>query len=147
MKSLAVVLVLLTTVGIMAQHHEGHKTRKGEKIDITAEQLATLQTKKLTLALDLSEAQQEQVMKIALEEANHRKAKQAEMKARRESGERKKPTAEERFEMQNALLDRQIAYKQKMKEILTKAQYETWEKIRADKATHFKKKMKERKRE
>lgn len=144
MKRLAVVVALLIAVGVMAQEYEDHTTRKGEKMDMTAEQMATLQTKKLTLALDLSEKQQKQVMQVALKASEHRKAKQAEIKAQRESGTWQKPTAEERFEMKNALLDRQIAHNQKMKEILTETQYETWKKMEARKAKYLKKKMKER---
>lgn len=144
MKRLAAALVVLTTVGVMAQNHEGYKTHRGEKMNMTPEQLATLQTKKLTLALDLSEAQQEKIMKAALEEAKYGKEKWETMKAKRQSGEWKKPTSEERFEMKNALLDRKIAYDQKMKDVLTKSQYETWKEMQAKKLKHFKKSMQQR---
>lgn len=145
MKRLAVVLVLLTTVGVIAQKQQGYKSHKGEKMNMTPEQIATLQTKRLTLALDLSEAQQEKVMQITLEEATYGKAKWEQMKAQRESGEWKKPTSEERFEMKNALLDRKIAYDHKMKNILTKSQYERWKEMQADKVQQLKKKMQQRK--
>lgn len=138
MKQLAVAVALLATLGVMAQRHEDRKAFK-HKMDMTAEQVATLQTKKLTLALDLSENQQKKVMAIALEEAEHRKAHAA-MKAQHKEEEHKRPTPEEQFERQNAFLDRQIAHDQKMKEVLTKAQYEKWKKIREQKAKHLKKK-------
>ncbi|UBZ15221.1 hypothetical protein LDL77_05780 [Flagellimonas marinaquae] len=146
MKQLAILLVMLTTVSIAAQRHDGPKMRKGPKMDMTAEQMATLQTKHMTLALDLTEDQQNQIYKINLEKAQFRKEKWAEAKAARESGEWEKPTPEERFEMQNARLDRQIAMQKKMRTILDTEQYETWKKFSNRKKMHGKKKMQERRR-
>lgn len=74
-----------------AQRHDGPKMRKGHKMDMTAEQMATLQTKHMTLALDLTEDQQNQIYKINLEKAQFGKEKWAEAKAARESGEWEKP--------------------------------------------------------
>lgn len=144
MKRLAVVLILLMSVGAFAQKHQGSKMGKGYKSDLTTEQLATLHTKKMTLALDLTDRQQKQVMEIHLEQAEVRKAKHEEIKAKKESGEWKKPTSDERFEMENARLDRQIAHHQKMKEILDEEQYQTWKKLTLLKRKNGKKKMQER---
>ena len=94
MKRLAVVLVLLATIGVAAQKNEGPRMPKGPKMDMTAEEMATLQTKHMTLVLDLTKAQQDKVMKLNLEEAQLRKEKWDEMKALKESGEWKKPTSE-----------------------------------------------------
>lgn len=145
MKSLAVILVLFTTLGVMAQKQEGHHYRKGEKMNLTPEQRATLQTKELTLTLDLSEAQQKQVMQLALEEAKYRQEKWEDIKTKREGDDAEKPTAEEHFEMKNAMLDRQIAYQQNMKKVLTEQQYETWKKMKKTKCSMFKNKMKNKK--
>lgn len=142
MKRLVVLVVILTTIGATAQRKKGHGEGKGQKADLTVEQLATLQTKKMTLVLDLSTKQQKQVMEINLEDAEMRKAKHEERKAHKENGEGK-PTADERFAMQNALLDHQIAQQQKMKEVLTEDQYEIWKKIKLKRAANGKKKMKE----
>lgn len=144
MKRLAVVLMLLTTFGAMAQKQGGHPMRKGPRMDMTAEQMATLQTKKLTLALDLTQAQQDKVMKISLEEAELRKARWEEIQAKKENGEWQKPTPEERFEMENQRLDRQIAHQQKMKQVLSAEQYDTWKKMRHHMSMHGKKKMQEK---
>ncbi|NVN17637.1 hypothetical protein GUA46_04730 [Muricauda sp. HICW] len=146
MKQLAILLVMLTTVSMAAQRHDGPKMREGPKMDMTAEQMATLQTKHMTLALDLTENQKDQVYKINLEKAQFRKEKWAEMKAAKESGEWEKPTPEERFEMENARLDRQIAMHEKMRTILDTEQYETWKKFSNRKKMHGKKKMQERRR-
>ncbi|RIV70484.1 hypothetical protein [Flagellimonas aequoris] len=144
MKRLAVVLVLLATIGVAAQKNEGPRMPKGPKMDMTAEEMATLQTKHMTLALDLTKAQQDKVMKLNLEEAQLRKEKWAEMKALKESGEWKKPTSEEKFERENARLDQQIAFQAKMKEVLNDEQYQSWKDMRKHKAMHGKKKMQER---
>ncbi|SNY92220.1 hypothetical protein [Flagellimonas pacifica] len=144
MKQLAVMLVLLTTVGAVAQRHEGPRMGKGPKMNMTAEQMATLKTKKLTLALDLTKAQQTKVMDINLDLAEYRKAKFAKIQAKKESGEWKRPTSDERFAFENARLDHQIAHQQKMKEVLTKEQYQTWKKLRSRKGMNGKKKMQEK---
>ncbi|WP_222981492.1 DUF4890 domain-containing protein [Flagellimonas meishanensis] len=143
MKRLAVLLVLLTTLGALGQRNEGHRMGKGPSRDMTPEQMATLQTKRLILALDLTQTQQDQVMELNLEEAEHRKAHWEEMKAKKESGAWKNPTPEQRFEMENARLDRQIVHQQRMKQVLTEDQYNTWKKMRLHKSVHGKKKMQE----
>lgn len=144
MKRLAVLVVLLTTLGATAQKHHGSRMGKGVKVDMTAEQLATLQTKKMALALDLTNSQQKKVMEINLAQAEVRKAKREELKTKKEKGELKKPTSDERFAMENARLDRQIAHHQKMKEILTEEQYKTWKKLTLGKRIQGKKKMQEK---
>lgn len=143
MKRLVVALALLVSLGALAQQQHGHRMHKGPKMDMTAEQMATLQTKQMTLALDLTKVQQQKVMTINLDEAKHKKAKWEEIKAKRESGEWKKSTSEERFEMENARLDHQIAHQEKMREVLNDEQYQTWKKLRFAKAHHGKKKMQE----
>ncbi|MCR9229312.1 MAG: hypothetical protein NXH90_17965 [Flavobacteriaceae bacterium] len=144
MKQLAILLVMLTTVSMTAQRHDGQKMHKGPKMDMTAEQMATLQTKHMALALDLTKNQQDKVYEINLEKAQFRKEKWAEIKAARESGQWKKPTPEARFEMENARLDRQIAMQEKMRDVLDEKQYETWKKFSNRKKMHGKKKMRER---
>lgn len=144
MKQLAVLLVLLTTMGTVAQKPKATKARKVPKMNMTAEQMAALSTKKMTLVLDLTKAQQAKVMDINLEQAEFRKAKFAEIQAKRESGEWKRPTSDERFEFESARLDRQIAHHQKMKEVLNKEQYQTWKRLKLKKGMNGKKKMQER---
>lgn len=144
MKRLVVMVVLLTSLGAVAQKNEGQRSRKGPKMDLTAEQMATLHTKRMTLALDLTKAQQEKIMKFHLDEAKSRKEKWEEMKAKKESGEWQKPTSEERFKMENARLDHQIAIQTKMKEILDDEQYQSWKKMKKQKAMHGKKRMQQR---
>lgn len=119
-------------VGVIATaQRPGHEKGERENMkDLTLEQMATLQTKRMTLALDLTDSQQKQIQSINVEHAAHRMEKMNEMKERRESGERKNLSAEERYSMQLAMLDRQIAEKEQMKQILNKDQYAKWEKLK-----------------
>jgi len=146
MKRIAVVMVMLISIGMTAQRHDGKSMRKGPNMAMSAEEMATLQTKRMTLALDLTEAQQDRIYDIHLENATLRKEKWNEIKALKESGKWEKPTSEERFEMENARLDRQIAMQENMKNKLNEDQYETWKKFSNRKKSmhHGKKKMQER---
>ena len=120
------LLSILLVTGLMGYsqrgpHHAGMK-------DMSADQVASIKTKKLTLALDLSEKQQQEIQEIHLEQAMERQT-------RREEGRNRdsKPDADERYAMINERLDRQIEMKEKMKGILGKEQFEKWEKLAATK--------------
>ena len=135
MKKIMITLLLLIGMPTMAQRSEG-KAGKGQRSamqDFTPEEIATLHSKKMTLALDLTSVQQNKVKALALENARERKTKMSERKAKRKEGDTKKLTSEERFTMQNAMLDRKIAQKAKMKNILSEDQYSKWEKMEAHK--------------
>lgn len=121
MKNVILILVALISLNGFAQK------RGGEKLN--PEQMATLQTKKMTSALDLNESQQTKVYQLNLENATNRQAKRDEAKALRANSERKKPTSEEQYAMQTAMLDHQIAQKEKMEAILNKDQFAKWEKM------------------
>ncbi|WP_422083547.1 Spy/CpxP family protein refolding chaperone [Ulvibacterium sp.] len=135
MKKIVVLAMLLAGATAMAQEGRKNHHRAAMK-DLTPEQIATLHTKKMTLALDLNEAQQKQIQVLSLENAKLRKAKMEERKAKKESGESKKPTSEERYVMQLERLDNQIAHKAEMKAILSPEQYEKWEKLHFHKRKH-----------
>ncbi|RTE54201.1 hypothetical protein EHW67_03270 [Arenibacter aquaticus] len=130
MRKLVVLFAVMVGVVATAQRRGHEKGEPGNMKDLTLEQMATLQTKRMTLALDLTDSQQKQIQSVNLENAAHRMEKMDEMKERRESGERKKLSTEERYSMQIAMLDRQIAQKAKMKQILNKDQYAKWEKLK-----------------
>ncbi len=142
MKKLVLVVMALCAIQITSAQGQ-HKGKKG--MDMSAEDIATLQTKKMTLALDLTEAQQDDIYKINLENAKLRKTHMEERKAKRESGEAKKPSKEERVAMMNNMLDHKIATKQKIKSILNDEQYARWEKMMAKRQSKMKGKMKDKK--
>ena len=76
----------------------------------------------MTLQLDLSSKQQEQLKPIIAEKTAKREAM---MKSHIEN--KSKPTKEERFARKNKMLDEQIAMKAKMKSILSADQFTKWD--------------------
>ncbi|MBQ4915802.1 hypothetical protein J8L85_15205 [Maribacter sp. MMG018] len=139
MKKLIMIAVLLTGMTAMAQRHDMKEGRKSAK-DLTAEQIATLQTKRMTLALDLTDAQQAKMKTLLTKDAEERKAKMEELKAKRKNDE--KLTAEEKYAMQNERLDKQIAHKKAIKSILSDEQYAKWEKMQKRRGMDKKEKKK-----
>jgi len=129
MKKLILIALAFVSLQAVAQGKEKmHRKERGEQMkNMSAEDMATITTKKLTLALDLTTKQQAQVKEIMLEEATARQEKMAEREKMKNDENAKKPSKEERVKMMNARLDSQIAMKQKMKTILDADQYEKWE--------------------
>ncbi|MGB5819868.1 MAG: hypothetical protein WBG90_10335 [Saonia sp.] len=136
MKKVFLTLVLLAGFTAMAQRGEGHGHHRDAMMDMTPEQVSTLQTKKMTLLLELTTKQQEQIQEINLENAKLRRTKMEERKATKEEGERKKPTSEERFAMLEQQLDHQIAVQAEVKQILTDEQFDLWKKMQHRKGKH-----------
>lgn len=133
MKKMLIVIMTLVTLQVTAQEKkkemrmEAQKERRQMMKDLTPEEMATLQTKKMTLHLDLTEAQQQKIKALNLEEAKLRKAKIEERTEMRKNSESNPFTKEDKLKMMNEQLDRQIERKQKMKSILNADQYEKWE--------------------
>lgn len=146
MKKILIIAVALLALQVTAQEQQRERSNKQGKslkmMDLSAEDAAALQTKKMTLHLDLNKSQQAEIKKINLENTTKRKAMMAERKARKKSGEIQKPTQEQRLEMVNTKLDRKIAMKAKMKNILDKEQYAKWEKAQMQNTKNGKNKKK-----
>jgi protein CpxP len=146
MKKILIIAVALLALQVTAQEQQRERSNKQGKslkmMDLSAEDAAALQTKKMTLHLDLNKSQQAEIKKINLENATKRKAMMAERKARKKSGEIQKPTQEQRLKMLNTKLDRKIAMKAKMKNILDKEQYAKWEKAQMQNTKNGKNKKK-----
>jgi len=137
MKKVIIAVILLVGFTSMAQKGErGARDGRGGMQDLSSEQMATLETKKMALALDLTQKQQEQIKSLQLEKAKRRKTKMEARKAQKEAGEAKKPTSEERYEMINDRLDHQIAQKAEMKKILSEEQYNKWDQHQQRKNKH-----------
>lgn len=128
MKKVIIALMLFTAGIAFAQR--GEKDGRDRMKDLSPEQIATLQMKKATLALDLTKGQQSQMKTFLMEKAKMRKTKMAERKAQKENGETKSLTAEERYTRSNERLDQKIAEKARLKEILSEEQLIKWNKIR-----------------
>jgi Tfp pilus assembly protein PilV len=121
MKKVITILVLSIGLTAMAQGKKGH--------DYTPEQIATIASKKMTLALDLNKDQEAKIYQMNLENSKERKAKMEERKKNKEEGKRKELTSDERFERESKMLDQKIAKMRNLKSILSKEQYEKWEKM------------------
>lgn len=121
MKKLIVIAIALISIQGIAQNRKGNRMS-----NYTPEEMTNLKVKRMTLNLDLNEKQQDDVYKIVLEQATSRKKI---MEARQATTQ--KPTDEERLNMMNMRLDRQIAMKAKMKTILNDEQFVKWEEARA----------------
>ena len=127
MKKLMMMFLVLATVSMSAQRGpRSGEERRGN--DMTAEQVATLSTKKMTLALALDDNQSKKVYTVLLDQAKDRKAMQAERKANKEKPEL---TKEQRYAMQNERLDKQIAMQEKMQSILSEDQFKQFKKMNA----------------
>ena len=115
-----VVFVLFVTLGYSQQ-----KKERASKInDFTPEQIATLKSKKMALQLDLNENQQQEAFKLFKSFAENRKNNFKSLK------KEKWPllTSDEKFKLKSEQLDHQIAQKKALQKILSKEQFEKWEK-------------------
>ncbi len=126
-----IVAVSLTT-SIAAQDYSKNK--------MTLTQQTELAVKKMTLNLDLSDAQQKKIKPLLSE----RMATRNKMIARRKAlkANKKKLSSEERYVAMNAKLDQQIAFKREMKRLLKDEQYAKFEKAAAKKMHQLRKKGK-----
>ena len=133
MKKLILLAIALITLQVTAQEKKREHQRRGPdfemRSDLTPEELATLQTKKMALHLDLTEAQQNKILALNIEQAKLRKAKMDERQKKMKNQKDEKPSKEERLKMMNGKLDHQIEMKKKMKAILNAEQFEKWEKM------------------
>ena len=138
MKKLAglISIVLLLSMTMNAQER---KERKRMGSDLSTEQMATLKTKKMTLFLDLNQQQQKEVYNLLKEQADLRHSTMAAFKEKRTEGV--ELTSDEKFQMQNNRLDQQIKNKTAMKNILSKDQFEKFEKANMRKRQVMNKKM------
>lgn len=127
MKRVVALLVIMLSATGMAQR--GDRSHNGGMEHLTAAQIATLRTKKMTLVLDLTEEQQTRIQAFNLKNAEHFKTRMAQRKAQRNNATKHRPGAEERFERKNQRLDSMIAHKEEMKQILSDAQYAKWVKM------------------
>ncbi|WP_242202582.1 hypothetical protein [Aestuariivivens insulae] len=130
MKKLLLIALAIVSLQAVAQEPKKEGPRYRDNMaNMPAEDMAELQTKKMTLHLDLNEKQQKEIYAINLENAKARKEHMKARKAKREAGE--KPSQEERTKMMKAMLDHKIAMMQKMKIILNEEQFAKWEKAQA----------------
>ena len=120
--TILLTLTLLLSVTINAQRRQNQ--RNGNRSIQTPEQIATLQSKRMALALDLDKKQLDAVYTLMKENAEDRAKLRAE---RQNSTNQDRP---QRFDLKSSRLDKQIAMKAEMKKILNADQFQKWEEIR-----------------
>jgi LAS superfamily LD-carboxypeptidase LdcB len=114
------ILVAILTVGFA-------NAQPGER-NLTPEQMASMQSKKMTLVLALDAKQQARVEQLLLVQAKERVAHKMKREDRSQLNDLEKITR-----MEN-MLDKRIAMKREMKSILNADQYKRWEKMIAKRA-------------
>lgn len=137
------VVVLIYTATIQAQR----KDRASYKEELSIEQQATLAAKKMTLELDLNDAQQRKIQSLLEDQIKMKRKVREDRKKQKES--KQSLSADERYNLENERLDHQIDFHRKMKSILTNEQYEKFKKRAKSNKLHKKraveKKIMERK--
>lgn len=142
MKKIVATLALALAVVFTTQAQRG---KRGDFEQLSVAQKTELAVKKMTLKLDLTASQQNQIKPLLAQQIEKRKAKHEEFKKMRESGKkREKLTAEQRYKKQSERLDEMIAFKANMKSILTPEQFEKFQKIAKHKAKKMKSKLEKR---
>lgn len=126
MKNVLIICIALLGFNAIAQKKDTSKREARTEMkknfqSLTPEQRAELKSKKMTLALDLSEKQQKEVERLYTKEAKERETLKEEGKSRKELSD------SERFDKRTQMMDKLIAYKKEMKSILNDAQYAKWE--------------------
>ena len=121
MKTLIYIALALVTATSWSQpgseHHHDRRQMKEKMAELTPEQMADLRTKEMTLKLNLTEQQQEQVYGINLAQIEARKQQ-------KENG--KKPeemTSDELYQFRATQLDQRIAAKEQLQSVLTEEQF------------------------
>ena len=120
MKKTIALAVLLLSFSMITQAQEKHNREKGK--NLTVEQKTILEVKKMTLNLDLTDNQQNQIRPLLAK-------KMADRTKMKESRENQKENSKiNHFQIQNERLDKMIAFKREMKRILNAKQFEKFEK-------------------
>ncbi len=135
MKYLFSILFIGMTFVSFAQNRNG---KMGRMTNFTPEQNAILQTKKMTLALDLNSSQQKQILEINKKRSIERNQKMESCRAMMSNN--KMPTSDERFAMRNKMLDYQLVYQTQIKSILKSNQYTQWKTMQKNQMTRMCKK-------
>ena len=120
MKKVLIIFMALATFAVSAQKKDSERkeNRKELKANLTPDQRADLKMKKMTLALDLNASQQQKVKQLFLKAENDRPVT---------SPNRSEMTDTQKYEAKSAMMDRRIAMKKEMKQILTEEQMTKWE--------------------
>ena len=124
-KFLGLTALLLVFSLTMTAQEKKKEIRK--RVQMSSEQMATLQSKKMALALELDKNQQKELAELFKKQGDQRKEMFKSLKAAKEKQE--KPTADQRFKLMNDRLDKQIVHKESIRKILSEEQFGKWSKM------------------
>lgn len=126
MKKIIILVFVISSMATYAQH----QAKRGSFMkDFTPEQTAILKTKKMALALDLSDAQQNQMLDLNKKwAAEHQKQREAMKTLKKEE-----MSATDKFNLMNSMLDMQLAHQKQIKKILNEDQFTVWQKTKKNK--------------
>lgn len=125
MKKLLIIALAFCSAFSFAQDDRTEQTemirKRIAKPNYSPAERAQMQTKQMTLQLDLTDQQQSKVNELLIAHFTKNKGK-FDIKKK----DRKEMSESERYDMQLAILDSQIELKEKMKSILDNEQYEKY---------------------
>ena len=123
------ILTFALLIGFIFGTTAQKKHKQQQKPEFTVEQQTTLTVKKLTIALDLTESQQEKMYPLMLVVTDN---KQKAMEERKANGDQRPNLSnDELYAKMIEKMDQQIALQARVKKVLSKDQYESWKKIQA----------------
>ena len=142
MKKLAFIVLLVVGLSTYAQGERTQDRKDADRERLSPEQREQLQLKRLTIELNLNEAQQKDIAKILAEQTTKREKMKADYLAQKQKGI--KATADERFARENQKLDDQAALKARVQKVLTPEQFKKWEDMKKEKREHMKERIEKR---
>ncbi|AMC11838.1 hypothetical protein Lupro_11430 [Lutibacter profundi] len=128
MKKLVGLLVIIIALS-NSINAQGNGKRANQ--NFTPEQIATLQTKRMTMLLNLSQEQQTAIVNLQKNQAMVRQAMRKSMLERKLNG--KTLSSDELFQLQSSRLDRMQQHKIAMQKILNQEQFSKWQTMRKGK--------------
>jgi len=140
MKKIASILILAIAFTLSAEA-QGKREKRGPKL--TIEQHTDLTVKRMILSLELSEKQQKQIEPLIQNQVANKRA--AMLKRKENKATKKRPSSDEMYAMKSMQLDNQIAFRNSMKDILNKKQFEKFEKMKKSRKMKGMKMVKKRK--
>jgi len=128
MKKLVVLLVIM--IALSSSINAQGNGKRGIQ-NFTPEQIATLQTKKMAMLLDLNQEQQTSIFDFQKNQAMVRQAMRKSMLERKLNG--KTLSSDELFQLKSSRLDRMQQHKTAMQKILNQEQFTKWQTMRKGK--------------
>lgn len=123
MKKLGLILMILFSVSAFAQNMGRGQKMQGN--NFSPEEKAGFMSKRMAILLDLTESQQAEVQKILEEKVEEQKAYRTQMQQ-----QSLQTRQQNRAERMNSRLDRQLAFQEQLKKILTEDQFTSWLELR-----------------